>query len=83
MFFGALAGLLTVALAIKGTLRILFLIWSFLVFVLLVKGYMLSGYKFQPQRIPDRPVPDLAALLIAVRGLVSDFAASRRGREKY
>jgi ABC-type maltose transport system permease subunit len=48
LLFGALFGLLTVALAIKGTLRILFLIWSFLVFVLLVKGYIFSGYKFAP-----------------------------------
>lgn len=48
LLFGALFGLLTVALAIKGVLRILFLIWSFVVFVLLVKGYILSGYKFAP-----------------------------------
>ena len=46
LLFGALFGLLTVALAVTGTLRILFLIWSFLVFVLLVKGYIFSGYKF-------------------------------------
>jgi len=48
LLFGALFGLLTVALAIKGTLRILFLIWTFVVFVLLLKGYILSGYKFAP-----------------------------------
>jgi hypothetical protein len=48
LLFGALFGLLTIALAIKGVLRILFLIWSFLVFVLLLKGYLLSGYKFAP-----------------------------------
>jgi len=45
---GAIVGLVTVLLAIGGVLRILFLIWSFLVFVLLVKGYIFSGYKFQP-----------------------------------
>ena len=48
LLFGALFGLLTIALAIKGVLRILFLIWSFVVFVLLLKGYILSGYKFAP-----------------------------------
>jgi hypothetical protein len=44
----ALFGLLTVALAMKGVLRFLFLIWSFLVFVILVKGYIFSRYTFQP-----------------------------------
>ena len=48
LLFGALAGLVTVLLAMKGTLRFLFLIWAFLVFVLLVKGYIFSRYTFQP-----------------------------------
>lgn len=48
LLFGALAGLATVLLAMKGVLRFLFLIWSFLVFVLLVKGYIFSRYMFQP-----------------------------------
>jgi hypothetical protein len=48
LFFGALAGLVVTLLAMKGVLRILFLIWSFLVFVLLVKGYIFSSYKFAP-----------------------------------
>ena len=45
---GAVVGLGTVLLALKGTLRILFLIWSFLVFVLMVKGYIFSRYQFSP-----------------------------------
>jgi hypothetical protein len=45
---GAVLGLLTVVLAMKGVLRFLFLIWAFLVFVLLVKGYIFSRYQFQP-----------------------------------
>ena len=51
VLFGALAGLATVLLAVKGILRILFLIWSFLVFVLLVKGYFLSMYQFSPNEV--------------------------------
>src|SRR5215471_15894906 len=46
LFFGALFGLIVVFLAMKGTLRILFLLWAVVVTVLLVKGYILSGYKF-------------------------------------
>lgn len=59
VLFASLFGLLTVILAIKGILRILFLIWSFLVVVMLVKGYILSGYKFGPHEFR------IAAYLIA------------------
>ena len=48
MFFGALLGLLTVILAIKGMLRPLFFVWSLVVTILLVKGYIFSGYRFTP-----------------------------------
>ena len=51
LFFGALAGLGIVLLALKGVLRILFLLWSFLVFVLVVKGYFLSSYTFRPNEL--------------------------------
>ena len=48
VFVGGIIGLVTVLLAMRGVLRILFLIWSFLVLVMLVKGNIFSGYKFQP-----------------------------------
>ena len=48
LFFGALFGLLTVLLAIKGTMRPLFFAWSLAVTLLLVKGYIFSGYRFIP-----------------------------------
>ena len=43
---GALFGLLCMVLALKGTLRFLFFLWSLAVFVLMVKGYYLSPYSF-------------------------------------
>ena len=43
---GAIFGLLCVLLALKGSLRFLFFLWSLVVFVLLVKGYYLSPYHF-------------------------------------
>ena len=48
VFFGALLGLGTVILAIKGTWRPLFFVWSVVVMVLLLKGYIFSGYRFIP-----------------------------------
>lgn len=46
LFFGALLGMVTVMLAIKGRLRPLFFVWSLVVTLLLVKGYIFSGYHF-------------------------------------
>src|SRR5689334_12754493 len=63
LLFGALAGLATVLLAMKGVLRILFLIWSFLVFVLLVKGYIFSRYSFQPNEFRIAAFLILASLV--------------------
>ena len=48
LFFGALLGLLTVILAIRGTWRPLFFVWSLAVTLLLVKGYIFSSYRFTP-----------------------------------
>ena len=60
LLFASLFGLITIALAVRGTLRILFLIWSFVVFVMVVKGYIFSGYKFGPHEFKT------AAWLIAL-----------------
>jgi uncharacterized integral membrane protein len=42
----ALVGLITVVLAMRGTMRALFFLWSLGVFGLLVKGFFLSFYRF-------------------------------------
>src|SRR5947209_3252866 len=47
VFFGAIAGLLAVLLAMTGAFRIFFLLWAAVVTVLLIKGYIFSGYKFE------------------------------------
>ena len=46
LFFGSLAGLIILLMAIKGTLRPLFFIWSLAIFAILVKGYIFSSYHF-------------------------------------
>ena len=47
LFFGALAGLLSLVLAIMGRLRFLFFLWALAVFVLMVRGFFLTSYSFQ------------------------------------
>ncbi len=46
VFFGGLFGLLTVILALRGTLRVLFLVWAVVVAGFMIKGFILSGYRF-------------------------------------
>ena len=48
LLFGSLAGLLILILALRGTMRWLFFVWSVMVAGLIVKGYFLSGYRFSP-----------------------------------
>ena len=48
VFFGSMAGLLMLLLAMRGKLRALFFLWSLGVLVLMVKGYVFSGYHFGP-----------------------------------
>ncbi len=42
----SLIGIVAVLLALKGTLRVVFLLWSAAVVVLLVKGFFFSPYMF-------------------------------------
>lgn len=47
LFFGALIGLLTLVLALRNTLRFLFLLWSLAVAYFIIKGFFFSGYRFE------------------------------------
>ena len=80
LFFGALAGLLIVLLAIRGTLRILFVIWSLLVAVLLLKGYIFSGYKFGTGEFKTA-IYLIVASLIALLGAWFQFRHTPRPRK--
>jgi hypothetical protein len=46
LFFGALFGLIALILALKGTARVLFLVWSAIVVLMLLKGYVFSPLHF-------------------------------------
>jgi hypothetical protein len=45
---GSLLGLLILVLALRGTLRFLFFVWSLAIVLAIAKGYYLSGYRFSP-----------------------------------
>ena len=74
LFFGALLGLVTVILAIKGTWRPLFFVWSLVVTLLLLKGYIFSGYRF----IPGEYHTAMYLIVGSVIGLMGAFAQMGR-----
>jgi len=63
----SLAGLITVILAIRRKLRLLFLMWSLAVAALLVRGYIFSGYHFAPGGV-GRAIGLTVASLVAILG---------------
>ena len=82
LFFGALAGLMSVILAMRGMLRILFLIWSLLVVILLIKGYVFSGYKFVGASVSTAGYI-MGASLLALIGAWFAFRQPRRRASRY
>jgi len=80
---GSLFGLLSIALAVMGRLRFLFLLWSLAVAVLLTKGYIFSGYRFGVGE-SGRAVYLTAAAWVAVAGAWFQLRPqSSRGPRKY
>jgi hypothetical protein len=80
---GSLFGLLSIALALMGRLRILFLLWSLAVAVLLTKGYIFSGYRFGAGEW-RHAVYLMAAAWVAVAGAWFQLRAQAgRGPRRY
>jgi hypothetical protein len=80
---GSLFGLLSIALAVTGRLRFLFLLWSLAVAVLVTKGYIFSGYRFGVDEW-RHAVYLIAAAWVAVAGAWFQMRAqSARGPRKY
>jgi hypothetical protein len=79
MFFGGLAGLLFLLLALKAKLRLLFLAWSLAVTILLVKGYVFSAYRFSPGEV-ERVAYLIGGSAIALLGAWFQLTRRLRGR---
>ena len=82
VFFAALFGLATVLLAIVHKARILFLIWTAVVFVFLLKGYLFSAYRFANGSM-STAVWLIVLSGIAVAGGWFQWRAPRSNRFKY
>ncbi len=82
LFFGALAGLVTLLLALRGTWPVLFLLWSALVALLLLKGYIFTGYRLQSGEWKAALLLLIGAFL-ALPGAWSKFRAKPQPRKKF
>src|ERR1700733_14118998 len=68
LLFSALAGLVSLILAILRTWRLLFVLWSLAVLVVMVRGFFLSPYEFAGPPEFYRALCLSAGALIAVMG---------------
>lgn len=78
LLYGAIAGLVIVVLAMRGTLRVLFLLWSLTVAVILVRGYIFTSYRFAPNEFQTALYLTGAAIL-AIPG-ASQLRTEKRRR---
>lgn len=67
IFLSGLFGILCLLLALKGSLRPLFFLWSLAVAVMLIKGYIFSGYRFAAGEF-ERALYLIGGSLIALPG---------------
>ena len=79
LFFGSLAGLLTLFLALGEKTPVLFFLWSLVVAALLLKGYVFSWYHFSHGEVRTAAVL-LTGACIAAAGA---WPRSRRRRSGY
>jgi hypothetical protein len=81
LFFGGLAGLIIVLLAMRGVLRFLFALWSLTILVLIVRGYFLTGYHYRSPGEFQFALYLLAAALLSLFGALQlRVSRSRRKR---
>jgi hypothetical protein len=75
---GSLAGIASVALAVKGKLKILFLVWSVAVAGFMLRGFIFSPYQFEGMDHFRQTLYLIAGALLACLG--SWMAFKRRAR---
>ena len=64
----ALFALITIFLALKGTARVLFFLWSLAVFVMMVRGFFLSSYYFDDPAMLKTALYLTGGSLLAILG---------------
>jgi len=78
LLFGGLFGLLTVVLALRGSVRPLFFLWAVAVAVYLIKGYFLGGYRFTPDEFSKVVYLTIGSIVALLGAFLQIFRPSKR-----
>jgi hypothetical protein len=78
VFYGSIAGLISIILAVTGIFRYLFPIWTLIVFVLMVRGFLISPYTFTGIDQFYLILGLIAGALLAFIGSLTPFRKKRR-----
>src|SRR4051794_19749581 len=80
LFFGSIAGLITLALAVTGIFRFLFPIWTLVVLVMMVRGFLISPYTFTGKDEFYTVLALIAGAFVAFLSSLTLFRSQRRRR---
>ena len=69
IFYGSLAGLISLVLAVLGIFRYLFPVWTLIVAIFMVRGFLLQGYVFTGKS-------EFYAVLALIAGAIGAFLGS-------
>lgn len=69
LFYGSIAGLATIALAVTGIFRYLFPVWTLIVFVMMARGFLILPYTFTGK-------DEFYAVLALIAGAFGAFLSS-------
>jgi hypothetical protein len=78
VFYGSIAGLISIILAVTGIFRYLFPIWTLIVFVLMVRGFLISPYTFTGVDQFYSILALIAGAFLAFLGSLTLFKKKRR-----
>jgi hypothetical protein len=78
VFYGSIAGLISIILAVTGIFRYLFPIWTLIIFVLMVRGFLISPYTFTGKDQFYSILALIAGAFLAFLGSLTVFKKKRR-----
>jgi hypothetical protein len=78
VFYGNIAGLISIVLAVTGIFRYLFPIWTLIIFVLMVRGFLISPYTFTGKDQFYSILALIAGAFLAFLGSLTVFKKKRR-----
>ena len=80
LFYGSLAGLVIVVLAVTGIFRYLFPLWTLIVLIVMVRGFLILPYTFSGKDEFYTVLALIAAAFVAFLGSLTVFKAKRKRR---